>query len=75
MLAINTRPITKYSYFNYRENDDVKFKFDFAAQPAFTGCDVTLLDGPNKKMCRALWSVLPCPWDLSMTMHVVQMFV
>ena len=46
----NIRPITKYSYFNYKENDDVEFKFDFAAQTAFLP-DVTyfLLDDPNTK--------------------------
>ena len=38
----NIRPITKYSYFNCRENDDVAFKFNFAAQLAFLP-DVTSL--------------------------------
>ena len=31
----NIRPITKYSYFNYRVYNNVVVKFDFAAQLAF----------------------------------------
>ena len=38
----NIRPITKSSYFNCRENDDVAFKFNFAAQLALLP-DVTSL--------------------------------
>ena len=37
----NIRPITKYSYFNYKENDDVVVKFDFSAGRFLTECDVT----------------------------------
>ena len=60
----NIRPITKSSYFNCRENNDVAFKFNFAAQLAFfTGCDVTFCWMiQTQKMCQASQSVLPRPW-------------
>ena len=60
----NIRPITKSSYFNCRENDDVAFKFNLAAQLAFfTGCDVTFCWMiQTQKMCQASQSVLPRPW-------------
>ena len=66
----NIPPITKYSYFNYRENDDVEFKFDFAAQPAFfLFLHHFSLDGLNTKKCARRRRVfLPTP-DLKKKLH------
>ena len=58
--ARNIQPITKYSYFYYKENDDVVFKFEVTAQPAFLQDVTSVLKGRSKqKMCRASLSVLP----------------
>ena len=48
----NIRPITKSSHFNCRENDDVAFKFNFAAQLAFLLDMTSLFVGWSKhKKC------------------------
>ena len=48
----NIRPITKSSYFNSRDNDDVAFKFNFVAQLAFLPDVTSLFVGRSKhKKC------------------------
>ena len=52
----NIRLITKYSYFNYRENADAKFKFVFTAKPAFLPNATPLFVGWSKHKSKAPWA-------------------